>query len=113
MKKIIKIILTLFAIYLAVTNILHFITTWISLNDQGVSNWYMILSTFLGSWLLILGTVVLPFVPISIIKNGEEQDSFIKTSLKAIFYGFLAYFVSGLLLSGWFILILFIHDLIL
>lgn len=103
---VVQFILVITGGYYSIKNISYFVEVWKSLHGQGIATSYLVVSTMLGFWILIPVIFVLPFATLGLLK---KEDKLPKLILKSICYEALALLISGLLLSGWFIVITWIH----
>ena len=104
--KSLKFTLIILGSYWAIRNLLYFIEVWKSLHEQGLATSYLVVSTLIGSGLLVPILLGLPFFPLFII---NPVDKISKTLIKSVGYGLFGVVASGGLALLWFILIGWIH----
>jgi hypothetical protein len=107
--KIIQTSLVIFGLYWITKNSLYFFELWKSLHEQGLSNFYLFLTTLFGFPLLIPIIFAIPFTPFW---SVDKKDKVFKTMLKTVGLGLLSILISGQGLQLWFILITVIHSIL-
>lgn len=105
----VKFLLVILGTYWAVKNLLYFIEVWRSLHMQGISTFYLVVSTLAGFQVLIPILFMAPYLALFFI-NPEDKIS--KIFLKSIGYSILGIFASEGLILLWFIFITWIHGLL-